>query len=158
MDIEIDSERALPLPNSTELNAIVKGDEERLLYGFLYERREEPPSNDEIRAFASSHYGVPHTWADRRARNLRAYFVIRTVSLGRNRYGYQLIGWRKGVASSVGRASIPKRLEVQILEDWGARCALCGRSPREDAVKLVLDHIVPVHWGGLTERHNLRPL
>lgn len=156
--IEVDPDRPLPLPESPELVALVKGDEERLIYGFLYERRDNPPSNDEIREFASEHYGEPHTWADRRARNLRPYFVVKTVSLGRNRYGYQLLGWRKDAASSVGRRSIPKRLEVLVLEDWGARCALCGRSPLEDKVKLVLDHIVPVHWGGLTERTNLRPL
>jgi len=156
--IEVDPDRPLPLPNSPELFALVKGDEERLVYGFLYERRNNPPSNDDIREFASEHYGKPHTWADRRARNLRQFFVVKTASLGGNRYGYQLLGWRKDPANSGGRTSIPKRLEVLVLEDWGARCALCGRSPREDGVKLVLDHIVPVHWGGPTERKNLRPL
>jgi len=158
MDLEIDPKRKLPRPNSGELAATVKGDEERLVYRFLYERRDKPPTNDEIRAFAASHYGVAHTWADRRARNLRTHFVIKTVRLGRNRYGYQLLGWRKDATTSAGRAHISKRLEVQVLEDWGARCALCGRSPREDGVKLIVDHIVPVFWGGLTERQNLRPL
>jgi hypothetical protein len=148
----------LPRPNSAELHAVVKGEEERLVYGLLYDRRHSPPSNDEIREFASDHYGEPRTWADRRARNLRAHFVIRTVNLGGNRYGYQLLGWRKDAHPSAGRTSIPKRLEVLVLEDWGARCALCGRAPKEDKVKLVLDHIVPVHWGGLTVRTNLRPL
>ena len=94
-DPEVDPDRPLPRPNSQELFAVIKGEEERLVYGFLYERRDNPPSYDEIREFASDHYGEPHTWADRRARNLRPFFVLKTVSLGRNRYGYQLLGWRK---------------------------------------------------------------
>lgn len=157
-DRELEPDRPLPRPNSPELFAVIKGEEERLVYGFLYERRDNPPSYDEIREFASDHYGEPHTWADRRARNLRPFFVLKAVSLGRNRYGYQLLGWRKDARTATGRTSIPKRLEVLVLEDWGARCALCGKSPRDDGVKLVLDHIVPVHWGGPTERSNLRPL
>jgi len=158
LDLEVDPERALPLPNSPELRAVVKGEEERLVYGLLYDRRQNPPSNDEIREFAQEHYGAPRTWADRRARNLRSYFVVKTIHLGGNRYGYQLLGWRIDAAESGGRTGVPRRLEVAVLEDWGARCALCGKSPREDHVRLVLDHIVPVHWGGRAERENLRPL
>jgi hypothetical protein len=38
------------------------------------------------------------------------------------------------------------------------RCAQCRRKPLEDHVKLVVDHKVPLSWGGDNEPENLQPL
>ena len=35
---------------------------------------------------------------------------------------------------------------------------MCGRTPLEDGVKLVVDHKVPREWGGTDEIENLQPL
>ena len=35
---------------------------------------------------------------------------------------------------------------------------MCGKTPAEDHVKVVLDHKVPRQWGGKTEFSNLEPL
>jgi hypothetical protein len=35
---------------------------------------------------------------------------------------------------------------------------MCGRTPREDGVRLVIDHIVPLEWGGTNDESNLQPL
>jgi hypothetical protein len=35
---------------------------------------------------------------------------------------------------------------------------MCGKSPAEDNVKLVIDHKLPVEWGGETVFENLQPL
>ncbi|MFK8910093.1 HNH endonuclease signature motif containing protein [Streptomyces sp. YS-3] len=38
------------------------------------------------------------------------------------------------------------------------RCAQCGDTPLDDGVKLVVDHKIPVAWGGNNELENLQPL
>jgi hypothetical protein len=35
---------------------------------------------------------------------------------------------------------------------------MCGKTPREDAVKLVIDHVMPLDWGGTNDPENLQPL
>lgn len=55
------------------------------------------------------------------------------------------------------RSPISRKLRFQILHRDGFRCKACGRSV-DDGVKLVIDHIVPVNWGGKTEEANLQVL
>ena len=53
------------------------------------------------------------------------------------------------------------RIKKSLLKIWwrilaadGFRCQYCGRTPR-DGVRLVVDHVLPVHAGGKTEPKNL---
>ena len=55
------------------------------------------------------------------------------------------------------RGRISRKLRFQILQRDGFRCRACGRGPN-NGVKLVIDHIIPVDWGGLTEESNLQTL
>ncbi|OIV38305.1 hypothetical protein BIV57_06470 [Mangrovactinospora gilvigrisea] len=42
--------------------------------------------------------------------------------------------------------------------EYGYRCAACGRSPKDDAVKLQIDHKIPQILGGDSEPDNLQTL
>jgi len=53
------------------------------------------------------------------------------------------------------RKPISRKLRYQILHRDGFRCRACGRSP-DNGVKLTIDHIIPVEWGGETEKANLQ--
>lgn len=55
------------------------------------------------------------------------------------------------------RKPISRKLRYQILYRDGFRCRACGRSPN-NGVKLTIDHIIPVEWGGETEEANLQTL
>jgi len=48
-----------------------------------------------------------------------------------------------------------ERLRFSIFARDGFRCRYCGRSPQEDEVKLVIDHVIPVSKGGTDEPGNL---
>lgn len=55
------------------------------------------------------------------------------------------------------RKTISRKLRFHILQRDGFRCRGCGRGPN-NGIKLVIDHIIPVDWGGLTEESNLQTL
>ena len=55
------------------------------------------------------------------------------------------------------RAGISQRVRYRILHRDGFRCKACGRGP-EDGVKLTIDHVIPVDWGGGNEALNLQAL
>jgi len=57
-------------------------------------------------------------------------------------------GERKGISS---------KLRFQILQRDQFRCRACGRGPADD-VKLVIDHVIPVDWGGSNDEDNLQAL
>jgi len=46
-------------------------------------------------------------------------------------------------------------LRFLVLRRDNFRCQYCGRAPKEDGVKLVVDHIIPVSEGGTNEEGNL---
>lgn len=52
------------------------------------------------------------------------------------------------------RVNISTKQRYRILHRDHSTCRRCGRTV-EDGVKLVIDHILPVDWGGLTEDSNL---
>lgn len=56
------------------------------------------------------------------------------------------------------RSAMTPSLRYEILQRDGFRCVACGRSAKEDGVKLHVDHIVPVSKGGKTEKSNLQTL
>ena len=46
-------------------------------------------------------------------------------------------------------------LRFFILKRDNFTCQYCGKNPKEDKIKLHLDHIIPVSKGGLTNKDNL---
>ena len=55
------------------------------------------------------------------------------------------------------RTRISQRVRYRILHRDGFRCKACGRGPN-NGVKLTIDHIIPVDWGGGNEESNLQTL
>lgn len=43
----------------------------------------------------------------------------------------------------------------EIFKRDGFRCMYCGKTPKEDGVKLVIDHIIPIAKGGKSEPQNM---
>ncbi len=56
--------------------------------------------------------------------------------------------------AAVVRGGISQKQRYRILNRDNSKCRRCGRTP-EDGVKLVVDHIIPVAWGGRTDDENL---
>jgi 5-methylcytosine-specific restriction endonuclease McrA len=145
----------LPEPDSEELYALVGQAALRVLYGWLYRRRENPPTMAEVRLFMADALGEPQEHIDRRLRELRRHFAIPAERQDQGDPRYVLRGWAETAASRDG-INISERLRAQVLAPQ--RCAQCGRTPIDDNVKLVIDHKVPQSWGGGNELENLQPL
>jgi 5-methylcytosine-specific restriction endonuclease McrA len=144
----------LPAPDSEQIAALVGSTTQGLLYGFLYRRRDNPPTMDELRFFVANSLGEDQSHTERRVSELRRYFEIEAVRID-NQSRYVLQGWSATRPLNAGAAiSLRRRAEVLMPQ----RCAQCGRKPLEDHVKLVVDHKVPLSWGGDNESENLQPL
>lgn len=152
-------DRPLPTPGSRELRELVRNHESRKVYAYLYNRIDDPPTMAEVRAHVATLMGgQSNEHLGRRLRQLRKHFDVSVVREG-NDHVYRLGGWRKNAEVVAGDPDyIPAKLEAEMFTVWGARCAWCGKSPRDDSVRLVPDHIVPRSWGGLTLLENLQPL
>ncbi len=148
---------SLPEPGSEQIAALVGSTAQRLLYGFygfLYRRRDNPPTMAELRFFVANALGEDQSQADRSVRELRRYFEIEAAGTG-SESRYVLRTWSATRPSCAGVAiSLRRRAEVLAPQ----RCAQCGRTPLEEHVKLVVDRKVPLSWGGDNEPENLRPL
>src|SRR4051794_26568719 len=70
------SSRPLPHPSDPILQTLVRDTTTRLIYGFLYERRRNPPTMVEIRAFVAKKLGEAPAQTDRRVRDLRDAFDV----------------------------------------------------------------------------------
>lgn len=53
------------------------------------------------------------------------------------------------------REAISRNLRFSILQRDGFKCCACGRNPKEDNIKLEVDHIISVVDGGKSEPSNL---
>ncbi|XBB67478.1 HNH endonuclease signature motif containing protein [Nocardioides sp. WV_118_6] len=145
---------ALPLPGSDELRVLVTDAAKREIYALLYERRDSaPPTMSEITQHMRQ-LGADHVHTGRRVRELRQWFRVDKVPNGREPR-YLLAGWHPEGMDRRERG-ISGRVRAQVLAP--SRCAMCGRTPLEDQVKLVVDHKVPREWGGGDEIENLQPL
>jgi hypothetical protein len=115
---------------------------------------------NEVRLHVAGVLGHPHEQTDRRLRDLRTHFAVIAEQLPgqANRYRYSLAGWHPSADSRHARRSIPARVEAAVYLTWGNRCAMCGRTPRDDGVRLVIDHVIPLEWGGTNYETNLQPL
>ncbi|WP_202865731.1 HNH endonuclease [Kribbella turkmenica] len=145
----------LPEPDSEELRALVPGTVEQRIYGFLFRRRQHPPTMAEIEAFAASQAGRHATHVNRRVRVLRECGLDVPAIRDGKEFRYHLKGWRPGGPRHPG-PRISDKLRAQILAPQ--RCAQCGRTPLDHGVVLVVDHKVPRDWGGGDEPENLQPL
>lgn len=70
---------------------------------------------------------------------------------------YKLCSLNK-MAVCTKRGYISKKLRFEVLERDNYTCQACGRTPGEDHVKLTMDHVIPVEWGGTTDFDNLQAL
>lgn len=91
----------------------------------------------------------------RRLRSLKSLYEIQTIQKGQ-RHAYIIV--RELHKGEYDYEAISKRLRAEILTAYGQRCQMCGRTPKDDAIKLHIDHKLPRHWGGKTEKSNLWPL
>jgi 5-methylcytosine-specific restriction endonuclease McrA len=140
----------LPLPDSAELAEILPSAEHRRIYGFLYDRRDDPPTKVEILDHLAELTGQTHSQRDRRLRDLYPFFRIDRTSERRPRY---VLKSRKPLADD---KPLDRKTRAQVLQPQ--RCAMCGKTPLEDGVKLVVDHKLPREWGGTNDLENLQPL
>lgn len=150
----------LPKPKSDELAAFITDAATRAIYEFLYERRGDPPTMLEVEEHVSGIIGERHGQIERRLRSLRDVHRLDVPSTNVKGRGfvYRLIGFKD---QSKGRRPISLRVQAEVRLKYGTRCAMCGRNPKDDAVKLVIDHIVPVEWwdeGDPNQPENLQPL
>ena len=145
---------SLPIPDSEELLALLGSEIQRMMYGLLYRRRENPPTMVELRAFAFDAFGEDHSQTDRRVRELRRYFDVQVVGVGRQSR-YLLKGWSPTRLDGE-QGSISQRRRAQVLAP--GRCFQCGRTPAQHGVVLVVDHKIPQAWGGTNDVENLQPL
>ena len=143
----------LPEADSEEIAALVGSTTQRLLYGFLYRRRDNPPTMIELRFFVSDALGEEQASTERRLRELRRYFDIEAVEID-SESRYRLHRWSATRPPHAGVAISPRR-RAEVLAPQ--RCAQCGRTPLESHVKLVVDNKVPLSWGGDNEPENLQP-
>lgn len=89
---------------------------------------------------------------DRRLRELDPHFIIRRSRDGK-RTLYHFTGPRpKG---EWDYAEIPKDLAARIRHDARGKCQMCGKTIKEDGIKLHVDHKIPRRWGGQTIEENL---
>ncbi|WP_427173789.1 HNH endonuclease [Arthrobacter sp. 92] len=145
----------LPQPGSPELYDLIASDQHRVLYNFLHDRKDDPPTMVEIRAHAATVAGASRSQTDRRVRDLRDVYGIE-VSCRRinGKSKYILEGLRD--PSVPRRIAISRRLRAQVL--LSQRCAQCGKTPNDDAIKLEVDHKLPLTWGGDSDIDNLQAL
>ena len=67
-----------------------------------------------------------------------------------------LTSLEKGTARGV-RKAISRRIRYKVFSEDDFRCQVCGRGAK-NGVKLTVDHVEPVDWGGTNDRSNLQTL
>lgn len=141
----------LPPPDSAELAEILPLAEHRRIYGYLYDRRDDPPTMVEISDYLAAITGKGASQRGRRVRDLYPLFHIDKTPGQQPRY---LLKSRKPPLPA--DKPLDRKTRAQVLQPQ--RCAMCGRTPLGDGVKLVVDHKLPREWGGTNEVENLQPL
>lgn len=148
-----DDDKDLPAPESEDLADLLKREDLRRIYKYLYERRDNPPTMVEIRKHEEESLGESHAQTDRRLRELRKWFNVPAVRTGRVSI-YRLVGFK--VEMDVETSYISGRVRAEVLSSQ--RCAQCGKTPIQDKVRLQVDHKIPRSWGGGDGIENLQPL
>jgi 5-methylcytosine-specific restriction endonuclease McrA len=141
----------LPTPSSHQFKRLRLSYQARAVYELLYVNRDNPLTMREIREHLLE-IGTQEQ-LDRRRRELNRYFEIERVRSGVE-IAYRLVRPRpRGAEADLG---ISERNRAAVLRH--GRCAMCGRTPLEDEVRLQVDHKIPKAWGGTDELENLQPL
>jgi 5-methylcytosine-specific restriction endonuclease McrA len=143
---------SLPKPGSEALKKLLPRPLHQEIYEVLYRRRANPPDMHEIQA-AVKDKDARKPQFNRRVREIRDVFVVEGKNVVGGRFVYELKGMRAAPKAAPG---ISKRVRAQVLKDQ--RCAMCGRTPGEDGVRLHVDHKVPREWGGTSDIDNLQAL
>lgn len=148
------------MPDSAELRGLVTDEETRTVYRVLFDARSTPLTMAEVRERVSAQSGKSNLQLDRRLRSLRTYFQVPAVreSGAQQRYTYSLLGWQPDADKRTARKGIRASDRALTFHTYGNRCAACGKTPKDDQVKLVIDHKVPLDLGGTNEADNLQPL
>lgn len=109
--------------------------------------REHPEGLDirEIRAALGNIEGQQHL--DRRVRQLRSHYKVPCRS---GKYYFE-----GKVDSTTDATPINAKLRAAVLHAAGGRCQMCGKTVKDDGVKLQADHKIPRTWGGETSLDNL---
>lgn len=145
----------LPEPYSDELKEALRRRHagslvHQLIYAYLFDRRDDPPTDAEIAEFVFRKTGVRPSQLQRRRRQVAEVFeVVREPG-----HKYRLSGW-----NTTPRAisqTISQKVRFKVLQS--GRCKACGRTVAEDDIKLVVDHVLPQAWGGTDSETNLQPL
>lgn len=68
---------------------------------------------------------------------------------------YMLVSEKPAAPLQYDEGRISGTLRSLIYSRAHSRCAQCGSHAQEDEVKLVIDHRIPLSWGGKTEEENL---
>jgi len=71
--------------------------------------------------------------------------------------GYVMLTSLERGAARGTRKAVSERVRYQVFSRDSFRCQACGRGTK-DGVKLTVDHIVPVDWGGSNDESNLLTL
>lgn len=141
----------LPSPDSGELLEILPVAEHRRIYNFLYGRRDNPPTMLQISDYLAALTGKGASQRGRRVRDLYPFFRIDKTPGREPRY---VLRARKPPVPT--DKPIDRKTRAQVLQP--RRCAMCGRTPLADGVRLVVDHKLPREWGGTNDLDNLQPL
>lgn len=91
---------------------------------------------------------------DRRIRDLDEEYLIQRI----RKQGSTLYIYRGPRSAPRARSPIHPKVRAEILLAAHGACAMCGRTIGKDGIKLELDHIVPVEWGGTSDISNLQAL
>ena len=142
---------SLPAPGSPELLELRLSYQAREIYRLLHANQDRPLTMREIRD-ALADIGTQEQ-LDRRRRELNRYFEIEHATGGRET-AYRLVD--RKVRDALVDGGILERDRAAVLR-YG-RCAMCGRTPLQDKVRLQVDHKIPKAWGGTDELENLQPL
>lgn len=143
----------LPSPDSEEFAALGLGRAERAIYRVFYEHRDTPLSMQELRALMGDDAMGSAEQLGRRRRNLHPHFTFERSGRA-TETRYRLTG--RAARSESAALNITERDRAEVLR--AGRCAMCGRTPNEDGVKLQVDHKKPQSWGGTSDLYNLQAL
>lgn len=142
--------QGLPAPDSERLHRVVPSASARVVYRVFFENRDRGLTMLELRDLAAPYLAQEglageQEQLDRRKRDLHSHFVFEQIHEG-GVVRHRLAGMKANPTET--RTGINAKTRAIVLQP--GRCARCGKTPLEDHVKLVVDHKIPLGWGGGT--------
>lgn len=95
--------------------------------------------------------GDEQSQLDRRRRDLRKWYVIEKRKRGSD-WIYIFVRERE---EPILERNVNSRVRAAILGRAHGVCQMCGRSIKKHQIELVVDHKIPVEWGGDNSEENL---